>query len=105
MSGSNDDPLLIESDEGVLTQSVDDAPRNRMTFEYMDALEQAVADAADDPAVRVLVITAAGEENFSVGMDLKQLMSEELGALEDAPSAMSRTRKHFVGGHLGLGGG
>jgi enoyl-CoA hydratase len=44
-----------------------------MTFEYMDALEQAVHEAAGDPSVRVLVFTAAGDRNFSVGMDLKQL--------------------------------
>jgi enoyl-CoA hydratase len=66
-------PLLIERDGGVLTLSVNDAPINRMTFEYMDALEQAVSDAADDPSVRVLVFSAAGDQNFSVGMDLKQL--------------------------------
>ena len=66
-------PLLIERDGGVLTLSNNDAPINRMTFEYMDALEEAVDDAASDPNVRVLVITAAGDRNFSVGMDLKQL--------------------------------
>jgi enoyl-CoA hydratase len=44
-----------------------------MSFEYMDALEQAVNDAAGDPGVRVLVFSAVGEQNFSVGMDLKQL--------------------------------
>ncbi len=67
------EPLLIERDGGVLTLSNNDAPINRMTFEYMDALEQAVDDAANDPGVRALVFTAAGERNFSVGMDLKQL--------------------------------
>ncbi len=42
----------------------------------MDALEQAVAAAATDPGVRVLVFTAAGSDNFSVGMDLKQLLTQ-----------------------------
>jgi enoyl-CoA hydratase len=46
-----------------------------MTFEYMDAIEEAVHEAATDPSVRALVFTAAGEEHFSVGMDLKQLMT------------------------------
>ena len=67
------DPLLIERDGGVLTLSNNDAPINRMTFEYMDALEAALDEAANDPAVRALVITAEGDRNFSVGMDLKQL--------------------------------
>jgi enoyl-CoA hydratase len=67
--------LSIEVERGVLTLTNTDPPRNRMTLEYMDAVEQAVADAANDPSVRALVFTAAGDEHFSVGMDLKQLMS------------------------------
>jgi len=70
---SDPEPLLVERDAGVLTLSINDAPINRMSFEYMDALEQAVAAAATDPDVRVLVFTAEGDRNFSVGMDLKQL--------------------------------
>lgn len=46
-----------------------------MTFEYMDELERAVIALRDDRDARAVVITAAGEEHFSVGMDLKQLMS------------------------------
>jgi len=68
-------PLLVEKDQGVLTLTNNDAPINRMSFEYMDALEEAVEQAAQDPEVRVLVLTAAGEKDFSVGMDLKQLQS------------------------------
>ena len=70
---ANREALLIERDAGVLTLSINDAPINRMSFEYMDALERAVNDAADDPSVRVLLFTAVGDQNFSVGMDLKQL--------------------------------
>lgn len=68
-------PLLVERDGGVLTLTNNDDPINRMTLEYMDELEQAVNDAAEDPDVRVLVFTAVGETNFSVGMDLKQLQT------------------------------
>ncbi|MEE3327485.1 MAG: enoyl-CoA hydratase/isomerase family protein [Myxococcota bacterium] len=68
-------PLLIEREGGVLTLTNNDAPINRMSFEYMDALEAAVEEAANDPEVRVLVFTAAGTKDFSVGMDLKQLQS------------------------------
>ena len=41
-----------------------------MSLEYIDAVEGVVRDAAADPSVRALVFTAAGEEHFSVGMDL-----------------------------------
>ena len=67
--------LIVQRENGVLTLTNNDPPMNRMTFEYMDALERAVLDAADDPEVRVLVFTASGDKNFSVGMDLKQLQS------------------------------
>jgi len=67
------EPLLVERDGGVLTLTNNDAPINRMSFAYMDRLEEEVGAAAEDPDVRVLVFTAAGEKNFSVGMDLKQL--------------------------------
>ena len=67
--------MRIERDSGVMTIVNDDPPMNRMTLEYMDGVEAAVDDAAEDPAVRALVFTAEGNENFSVGMDLKQLMA------------------------------
>jgi enoyl-CoA hydratase/carnithine racemase len=70
------EPLRLERDGGVLILSNTDAPWNRMSFAYMDALETAVGAAATDPSVRVLLFTADGEANFSVGMDLKQLTRE-----------------------------
>ena len=78
------DALLIDHTDGVLTLTNNDAPRNRMSFEYMDALEEALTEAATDPTVRALVFTGAGEEHFSVGMDLKQLMfqQDERGGME-----------------------
>ncbi|MEC7209911.1 MAG: enoyl-CoA hydratase/isomerase family protein [Pseudomonadota bacterium] len=57
----------------VATISNNDAPYNRMTLEYMDALEAALPGLGADDKVRALVFTAAGEEHFSVGMNLKQL--------------------------------
>ena len=47
-----------------------------MTFAYMDELERVVLELRDDREVRAVVITAAGDEHFSVGMDLKQLVAE-----------------------------
>lgn len=71
-----DHPLLILRHGGVMTLINNDAPWNRMSFAYMDALEAAVKSAAHDPTVRVLIFTADGNANFSVGMDLKQVMRE-----------------------------
>ncbi|MEM7285774.1 MAG: enoyl-CoA hydratase-related protein [Actinomycetota bacterium] len=75
---SQTDSLIVQRDGGVLTLINNDPPINRMTLEYMDAVEEVVADAIDDPGVRVMVFTAAGDDNFSVGMDLKQLAAGAL---------------------------
>lgn len=69
-------PLRSERRDGVLILSNNAAPWNRMSFAFMDALEAAIESAATDPEVRALVITADGEANFSVGMDLKELLHE-----------------------------
>ena len=44
-----------------------------MSLNFMDELEQQVADIANDSDIRSVLLTSAGEENFSVGMNLKQL--------------------------------
>ena len=67
------DPLLVEHDGAVAVVSINDDPINRMTLEFMDELEQLVPQLDADKSVRAVVITAVGESNFSVGMDLKQL--------------------------------
>jgi enoyl-CoA hydratase/carnithine racemase len=70
---NHDGSLLIERDGAVETLVINDAPRNRMGLDFMDALEAEVARLVDDSGVRAVVIRGSGEENFSVGMDLKQL--------------------------------
>jgi enoyl-CoA hydratase len=65
--------LIVERDGGVVTLVNNDAPRNRMSLDYMDELEARVAECAADASVRAVVFSAAGDEHFSVGMDLKQL--------------------------------
>jgi len=72
-SGNGKQPLLVERHGAVETFVINDAPRNRMGLEFMDALETEIARVAQDAGVRAIVIRGAGEEHFSVGMDLKQL--------------------------------
>jgi len=70
---SSEAPLCVEREGAVETFIINDAPRNRMSLEFMDALEVEVERVAHDPGVRAVVIRGAGEEHFSVGMNLKQL--------------------------------
>ena len=66
------DALLIEQKGRVVTLTNNDAPYNRMTLDFMDALERAVRKLAKDDSVGAVIIRGAGDENFSVGMNLKQ---------------------------------
>jgi enoyl-CoA hydratase len=70
MSGNT---LLVERRDAVAVVSIDDAPYNRMSLAFMDALERLVEALRDDESVRAVVLTAAGDQNFSVGMNLKEL--------------------------------
>ena len=83
-SGVVNSALRVERRNRVVVLENQDAPRNRMTFEFMVELEQAVLAIRADRDVRAVVITAAGEEHFSVGMDLKQLLAsaEDRGGYE-----------------------
>ena len=56
---------------GVVT--INDPPNNRMSFTFMNELEPLVDEIAADGTVRSVVLTAAGDQNFSVGMNLKEL--------------------------------
>ena len=66
------EPLLLSVRNAVATISINDAPYNRMSLDYMDALEALLPKLAKDEDVRALVFTGEGEEHFSVGMHLKQ---------------------------------
>ena len=94
---NTDSALTVERMGHVLVLSNNDAPLNRMRFEYMDALESALDAAAADPVVRVIVITAQGDANFSVGMDLKQLTlyAQQRGGLEAVLDQRRRVLNKF----------
>jgi enoyl-CoA hydratase len=66
-------PILIKTFGAVKVLSINDAPINRMSLEFMDMLEEEVISISRDEAIRAVVLTSVGSDNFSVGMDLKQL--------------------------------
>jgi enoyl-CoA hydratase len=63
----------VERDGAVATLVINDEPMNRMSLDFMDQLEVQLGELAADRSVRALVFTGAGDANFSVGMDLKQM--------------------------------
>jgi enoyl-CoA hydratase len=64
--------LLLSRQNNVATISINDAPYNRMTLDYMDELERIIPELGADTAVRAIVFTSEGQDHFSVGMNLKQ---------------------------------
>ncbi len=67
-----DESLLYEIDGAVAILTINDAPYNRMSLDFMDLLEEAVNRISIDHSIRAVVLTASGLDNFSVGMNLKQ---------------------------------
>ena len=59
------------------------ARRNAMSWAVMAGLRRALAEAKDDPEVRVVVLTGAGDEAFCAGADLGGMGSGGGGADEE----------------------
>ena len=64
--------LSIERSGRILRLTLQNPPANALSAELMQALQEALDDAADDDSVRVIVIAASGKL-FSAGHDLKQM--------------------------------
>ena len=61
-----------EVNEGVLRLTIANPPANALSEHVLAALADALAEARDDEAVRVIVVTATGPV-FSAGHDLKEM--------------------------------
>ncbi|TCI96393.1 enoyl-CoA hydratase-related protein [Aeromicrobium sp. IC_218] len=71
---SADASLLVRTAGAVTTLTINRPQAyNALDADVLAGLRAAVLAAADDPAVRVVVIDAAGEKAFSAGADLKEL--------------------------------
>ena len=66
--------LILEIDDAVAIITINDAPYNRMSLDFMDSLEETVTKIEKDDSIRAVVLTADGLDNFSVGMNLKQFL-------------------------------
>jgi enoyl-CoA hydratase len=108
--------FLFTQKDAVAIISINKPPMNPMSLEFFDELEKLVPKLSEDRNVRAIVITAEGEDNFSVGMDLKQIaglgrnikrIQEILDQRLRVLSAIEKMRKPVVATLFGycLGGG
>ncbi len=70
--------LLAENMEGILTITIN-RPKsmNALNFDVISELYDAVALAGKDDAVKVIILTGAGEKSFVAGADVSEFLSVE----------------------------
>jgi enoyl-CoA hydratase/carnithine racemase len=84
--------LHYEARDGIATLTIDrPARRNALSWEIVAGLRAGVARAKQDPAVRVLVLTGAGDVAFCAGADLGGMRDDSAYAeLHDARGELAQ---------------
>lgn len=77
------DPVTLETKHGVAWITINVPEKlNALSFDIISKLDRALDDVDDDPAVRVVVITGAGDKAFVAGADIKEIMALDEAASE-----------------------
>ena len=69
---SQQEPIRVRRSASVATIELNDPPYNRLSMALIDALEKTVDEVEQDVSVRAVVLRGAGNENFSVGADIRE---------------------------------
>jgi enoyl-CoA hydratase len=85
------DNLLLDRDGAVATLTIN-RPKvlNALNAQTIDELRRAMVDLKHDAAVRVVIITGAGEKSFVAGADINELTAQTPTAARD----LARTGQH-----------
>ncbi len=67
------EPVLCSIDDGVATIILNNPPLNLVTLELTRTFAELLDRLAKDPAVRVLLVTGAGERAFCAGSDIREI--------------------------------
>jgi enoyl-CoA hydratase len=67
--------VLYEKKEAITCVTINRPPLNVLNREAMDELEHALLSARDDPEVRVVILTGAGEKAFIAGADITEIQA------------------------------
>ncbi len=84
--------IRLAKQDSVAVLTIDHPPVNALGIAVLDALSQALEEAANDPEVRAVVITSAGSI-FSAGGEIREVEQLIAGALA---SEMEFTRSLFL---------
>jgi enoyl-CoA hydratase/carnithine racemase len=71
--------ITVHQEGAVATVELNDPPYNRLGMALVDALETTVQEIDEDNAIRAVIVRGAGEENFSVGADIREFGAAAAG--------------------------
>ncbi|MHA6762739.1 enoyl-CoA hydratase-related protein [Streptacidiphilus sp. PAMC 29251] len=90
------DTVLYELDEGLATVTINrPEAMNALDTPTKVALRDAMTTAKEDPAVRAVLLTGAGERAFCVGQDLKEHLGKLVEARNGGEAPLSTVRDHY----------
>lgn len=69
---SSEAPIVVVREDSVATIELNDPPYNRLGMALIDALDETVQQIDEDPEIRAVILRGAGDENFSVGADIRE---------------------------------
>jgi crotonobetainyl-CoA hydratase len=93
---STTDPVRLAVDDGVLVVTLDRPKANAIDVSTSRALYRAFARLQDDPALRVGILTGAGERFFSAGWDLKAAAAGEAVDADHGPGGFAGLTEYFT---------
>ena len=66
------EPIIVLRDGSVATIELNDPPYNRLGMALIDMLERVIEQIDEDESIRAVVLRGSGDENFSVGADIRE---------------------------------
>jgi len=73
--------ILLEKKEGAGKITINRPPLNILNIETMEEMNRALAELRDDDAVKVVVVTAAGNKAFSAGVEVADHLGDKLSKM------------------------
>lgn len=69
---STEDPVVVRREGSIAIVELHDPPYNRLGMALIDALESTIGQVDGDNEIRAVILRGSGEENFSVGADIRE---------------------------------
>ena len=89
------DPARVEIKDSVMEVTIDRPKANAINAATSRRLGEVFAQFRDDPALRVAIVTGAGEKFFSAGWDLKAAARGEETDEDHGPSSDTTARSRL----------